>query len=658
MAEVVTVDVVVRDRGAKTTLKGVGDESKKTGKSFGETGKEAEQLSKKIFDLEIGLKNAAKEFKRTGVLDLDVAETMRKDRTQLRSLVRLRKDLLKMIEPPPDETPGGNKFVSNIIESFSKAVSSGGTTFVGAVVGAVALAAPFIGATVAAAVTGGVGTLGIAGGIAMAARDPRVQDAAKGLGGTFVAEFGAATQGFVGPTVGALGQLKDATIDIAGKLAPEFDSLADHVQPLTQSLVQMVERLLPGLKDGFKTGAVVLSALEDVLPEFGEDLGDMLEMMAKNPEAAAAAMHDLFTVIGETARSVGMLTEFLSSYYEVLIKVGVVTTGWANDMPDWIKAITPLAAVADYFDQADGAMQRAMRNAPHIETHLVEIGNAATNTADELRGLKNAITDAFSPVMDLDEATLRYQKGLIDLQKELTNGKRTLAVNTEEGISNREAILNQIQAIKDLRDATATVPEKVDDANAAYDKQLEALRKNLLSLGYNKDAVNELIDAYKGIPSTVTTEFRYPGLLEAIAKFRDLARLAGSNAAAARALGEGEGTFKQGGDTSGYGGGRASGGYIAPGMTVDVAESGTGVERVKMLRGGGAIVQNMDQWSAAGAMTGGGWSGGGGGGGGHVVWEVRSSGSEVDDLISMIIRRTVSVVGGGSVQKTYGRDDR
>jgi len=650
----VTIDVVVREHGGKKVIKDVGDEAKKTGQKFSETGKDAKSLGKEMLELEVKIRNAAKEMKRTGEIDLDLAKTLRRNQSQLRSLTKLRKDLLGFGDP--DDDGRGGKFAEKIVESFSNAMSRGGTPFVAAIAGAAAAAGPLIGASLAAAVTGGAGTLGIAGGVAMAARDPRVQQAAEAMGATFMAEFGAATESFVGPTVGALQQFEDAAIDIAGKLAPDFDKLADHVQPLAQALIQMVEKTLPGFSAGLKTGQVVLAALEDVLPEFGEDLSAMFEDMAEHPEAAAAAMHDLVTIIGETARGVGQLTSFLAAYYEVLIKVGKVTTGWANDLPDWAKAITPLAAVADYFDQTDAAMQRAMQNAPHVETHLREIGDAATNAADELKGLKNAISDAFDPIMDLDEAQDRYQKGLIDLQKELTTGKRTLANNTEEGLANRDAIREQIQAIKDLRDATATVPEKVDEANAAYDAQLEALRKNLIALGYNKEAVNQLINSYKGIPAVVTTEFRYPGLLEAIAKFRELARLAGSNAAAARALGEGQGTFHQGGDSSGYGGGRASGGLVMPGMTADFLETGTGMERIKALPGGGAVVYNSGQMGAmAGAVGGGGW---GGAQTVHVVIDVRSSGSRWADFLAEEIRDQVAVVGGGNVQKTYGRGER
>lgn len=660
MAEVVTVDVVVRDRGAKTTLRDVAGESKKTGTAFGEMGKDAKSLSKQLFDMDIQLRKTAMELERTG--DTSLVKGIRKQQREIAALVKVRKDVLGISFGGKDDggaassaAKAGAGFGMSFVDAASNAMSRGGTKFVAAVTGAIAIASPFIGASLAAAVLGASGTLGIAGGVAMAAQDPRVKSAAAGLGATFMAEFGRATDSFIGPTIGALEHFELAAIDVAGKLAPSFDGLSDHVVPLAQALTTMVTNTLPGFTKGLTTAEHVLSALENVLPEFGEDLSAMFEDMAENPEAAAAAMHNLVTVVGETARGIGFLTKFLSSYYEVLIKVGHATTGWANDLPMVVKQITPLAAVADFFDQTDTAIKKAMEDAPHFETKLREIGEAATDTAEELRGLKDAIDDAFSPVMDLDQATLRYQKGLIELQKELKEGKRTLAINSEEGIRNRDAILDQIQAIKDLRDATATVPEKVDAANAAYEAQLEALRKNLLSLGFNKEAVNALIDAYKNIPASVTTEFRYPGLLEAIAKFRELARLTGSNAAAARALGPGEGTFNQGGDTSGYGGGRASGGYMAPGMSYDVAESGTGVERVKMLQGGGAIVQNMDQWSkAGGGGGGGGWSGGAQ----HVIWEVRSGGSEMDDMITQIIRRTVTVVGGGNVQKTYGRDDR
>jgi hypothetical protein len=81
-----------------------------------------------------------------------------------------------------------------------------------------------------------------------------------------------------------------------------------------------------------------------------------------------------------------------------------------------------------------------------------------------------------------------------------------------------------------------------------------------------------------------------------------LKRLAGgsTNAAAARGLGDGQGTFKQGGDKSGYGGGRAGGGPMAAGKWYTVGENG--VEVVSMHPGGGATVYNSKQ--TAGMISG------------------------------------------------------
>ena len=641
----VTIDVVVRERGGKKVIKDVGDEAKKTGTKFSETSKDAKALGKEMLELETKIRNASKEFKRTGEIDLDLAKTLRRNQSQLRSLTKLRKDLLGFGEP--DDDGKNSKFIANIVESFSNALSRGGTTFVGAMVGAAAAAAPFVGATLAAAVVGAKGIGGIAGGVAMAARDPRVQDAAKSLAGTFMDEFGRATEPFVGPTIAALNKLEAASIDIAGKLAPEFSGLADHVAPLTDALVGLVENLLPGFKDALKAGEVVLGSIERELPELGKDLSDMFESFAKDPEAAAAAMHDLLTIIGETARGVGELTHFLSSYYEVLIKVGEVTTGWINDMPGWVKAITPLAAVADYFDQADGAMARASETAPHLETNLKDVADSAAEAAEKMKALEQAVEDAFGKQMSFDEAVVRWQKGLRDLKDELTDGKRTLSIYTEEGLNNRDAMLQQIDVAEQLRQKTVEQTGDLGSANAAYQTNIQTLYQMGLKAGFARTELDALFAPYINGPRIAITEFQFPGLLKGLEDARALAALTGSYSSAARV---------RAGDTSGYGGGRASGGYIAPGMTADVAESGTGVERVKMLRGGGAIVSNMDQWSAAGSASG--YGGGAVGGAQTLVIEVRSAGGEWNDFLARSIRVQVADVGGGSVQKTYGRNDR
>lgn len=627
----VTIDVVVRERGGKKVLKDTGDEAKKTGTKFKETGADAKKLGKEMFELEIRLRNAGKEFKRTGEMDLGVAKTLRRQQAQLRSLTKLRKDLLG--GGGGGGGPGGKagQAVGEGLTNSLMALRGPGIAAAGVL--GVALA-PAIGATIAAAVLGGVGAGGIIGGLALAAQDSRVQDAGAKLGGHAMAAFTRSAEPFVAPAIEAMGVLRGVVDDVSGDMRQAFATIAPVLVPLTQGLGGFLHQMMPGVIKALEGARPLMLVIGQELPKIGRAFGTFLSTIAEDPKGAIMAFQDLSRIIQGTIIITGNFISFLAKTWGAISPILLAVQG-----------NTPAMIVQMGATQA--ALNDAAKMGKETATSLEGVGESAADAANRVAALNTALDRFFDRTLGLRGATREYEAAVDNLTQTVKENGKTLDERTEKGRNNEQAIDDNIRAIKELRQANIDNGMAVVDANAIYDQQLEQLRKTLLKLGLNKQEVNGLIDAIKQLPQIAEIEVRVPGLLDALARARELSALLGSGSAAARA---------RAGDTSGYGGGRASGGIMMPGMSYDVAERGTGVERVKMLAGGGAIVQNADQWSAAG---GGGWTGGGGGMQTlHVVIDVRSSGGRWSDFLAEEIRDQVAAIGGGSVQRTYGRNDR
>jgi SLT domain-containing protein len=127
------------------------------------------------------------------------------------------------------------------------------------------------------------------------------------------------------------------------------------------------------------------------------------------------------------------------------------------------------------------------------------------------RLLEKSIEDLFSEYMTADQAQIKLRESTSATNKEFKNGTKTLALNKTEGLKNRSAVLDQVQAIEDLRKAQINAGGSADKANDQYIKQIGALKKNLIQLGYNKDAVSQLIDKYRKIPPSVNTRVTMTG---------------------------------------------------------------------------------------------------------------------------------------------------
>lgn len=646
----VTIDVVVREHGGKKVIKDVGDEAKKTGTKFDETGKDAKKLGKEMYELEVRLRNAAKEFKRTGEIDLDLAKTLRRNQSQLRSLTKLRNELLS------DSGGGGaasgaaevgGRFGQELTKSL---MALRGPALVSVGVLAAAMA-PFLGAAIGSAVVGGAGAGGIIGGIALAARDPRVQDEGAKLGAHLGEVFGRAGEPFIAPTVEAMHVLSGVADDVSGDMKQAFATVAPVLVPLAQGIGGLVDQTMPGFIKAMEAAKPVLRVVADELPEVGRSLSYMFETISEDPDGAIMAMKTLFQIIDGTIRMTGDLVHGLGKVYEWTQKSAAAASDWMTSVPGWVGAVLPQfgllqqysASLNDELHAQVGSINRAKDTSRDYVGSLEAMAGSSKKAREKIDELNSAIDTFIGKQLGVDQAVVQWNKGLIDLKKELTDGKRIVSLNTEEGLRNRDALLQQIEAAESLRKKTFEQTGDLSAANAQYQDNIQMLYNMAVAAGISRKELDLLFAPYLNGPRIVVTEFQFPGLLEGLAEARELARLLGSESAAAR---------YRAGDTSGYGGGRASGGFIAPGMTVDVAESGTGVERVKMLRGGGAIVSNMDQWSAAG---GGGWSGGGGVQTVRLLVEVRSDGGEFNDMIARTIRVQVADIGGGDVQRTYGQ---
>lgn len=421
-------------------------------------------------------------------------------------------------------------------------------------------AAPALGATIAAAVLGGVGLGGIAGGIAAAAQDPAVKAAGEHLGESLGASFGRIGRPFVGPLIEQMGRLESIGGRAFDKLGADIAPLADHLDNLVDGIEGFADHLDLG-KVATAAGPIV-DMIGAKLPDAADALTNSLDSMADGSTGAAHALGETFDALEGGIETTGRLVGELAKIEPYVTTGGaalldLVDTFNDKDLP------LGLAGWIEKLDQSGDAAIRARGPAESYTGTLTDMGVAAEGTAEKTKRLSDAFDEAFGRQMTLDEATLRYKDGLAELNKELTEGQRTLKDNTAEGRDNRGAVLDQVQAIEDLRQAQIDQGASTDVANAAYARHIKALKDTLLHLGYNKRDVELLLAAYEKFPTDIQVTIRSPGLLLALQRVRELARLLGSNAAGRNAA-EGSEPVS----------GRASGGSVDPNRPYIVGEEG------------------------------------------------------------------------------------
>jgi TP901 family phage tail tape measure protein len=162
--------------------------------------------------------------------------------------------------------------------------------------------------------------------------------------------------------------------------------------------------------------------------------------------------------------------------------------------------------------QYSGAVQTAGKESAKTAADLTTMGNAAEDAAKKTEELNKQFEALFNQQMSSDRAALKLKESTVQLSTELKEGARTLSLNKEEGRKNRTAVLDQIDAIEDLREARVKEGMTLDEANKKYDKDIEGLKKSMRQAGFTKKEINQLVGAYEKIPDEVKTKVSSSGV--------------------------------------------------------------------------------------------------------------------------------------------------
>jgi len=509
----------VEDLGKKSTTEFAkfGRGAKHAGSSADGLTHDLHQLERQISDTERELRQLNLQFALTG--DAGTKRLIKGSERDLAFLKKVRTALTG------DDEPSGGGFFSRVFAKLKELPSQLKGAAIVAVVGAGAALAPFLAAAISGAVLGAVGAGGIVGGIALAAQDEGVRKAAQGLGETFMTELSKGAAVFTEPVKDALAKLQPVVLTIAASLGRNFRTLAPLVAPVAEGLAGMATNVLPGLERATDKARVPIRALAHELPEIGDAVSDALDSISRESDSATEGVVGLSDAIELAIRETGNWLSYLGYLYGELVQVSNAVHDFTEESGFFGDVVASILgpAFVKWGNEADGQVDALNRAKDASKDYSGALGDQIVKTnaaADAAKQLADAIDDLFSKQMNIDQATIAYKKGLRDLNEELKSGARTLSLNSEEGLKNRSAVLNQIEAIEHLRDANVANGMSLDTANAKYAQQLEGLRKTLLALGYDKTAVDALINSYKGIPAKASTSVEAPGLATAESRLK------------------------------------------------------------------------------------------------------------------------------------------
>lgn len=489
--EQLSFDIIARDLNASRTFNKVGDSADKAGKQMDGMGKDSSHLTKQLDETETHLKSLIEEFDKTG--DVTLFKEIRKDKSTIRFLQSVKKELHEVqdeAQSVEETVPAAlNSGIGDSLKSIPSEIK--GPLIAAGVLVAAALA-PQIGAAIGGAVLGGVGVGGIIGGIALAAQDQAVKQAAADVGHSLMLGLSGEADVFKAPLVTALHTVETASLDLTQTIGKGFRELAPLVVPLSEGVAGLVRNLGPGLAKALKAAEPAIRIIAQELPEIGTSISDALSSISDGSDGAVEGLDTLLHYIEEMITFTGDLVGFLSDTYDWLLRTGNAVTEWGEKWLGWIPIIS--SVVSGVHDETQSVIDDMTKAKSSTDTYVGSLNDVADGMTDIVRNSKEmrtklgelatAIEDQFDPTANLIHRLQDVKKAQKDYNEAVKeHGPKSDAAK---------------QAELDLAGAIVAANTAAANATGTFDGKFTPALRNILTQGGLTEAqIKDVETAFK-----------------------------------------------------------------------------------------------------------------------------------------------------------------
>lgn len=389
---------------------------------------------------------------------------------------------------------------------------------------------PVVLAAVNAAILGGVSAAAVGGGIALAAQDQEVKDAAAHLGQTVMEEMGRDAAPFVGKTVQAIGKVEKAWKDIEPNVARIMTAASRFVDPLVDGVTAMIKNMMPGLTEAIENSGPAIKQLAEGLGTIGHGLSSFFDSISRNGEETALALRMVMNTVGGTIALVGETLELggkaLHYMVEGIDKLASASQFLAGGLPiigDWAdkwKEITSggkdnLEEHVSTMRRIGGAAEEAADGTGELTQTTEDLQEVVDAAEKSLKQLHNQFKLINSGGLDAVDAEYAFQGALDSVKDSIREHGKTLNKDTEDGRANQTQLSSLITAAQDRAEAIYAMSEQVNgsaqaerDAASSYAQGREKLIAMIISMGKGKEEAKALAEMLMRMPDSFGTDVK------------------------------------------------------------------------------------------------------------------------------------------------------
>jgi hypothetical protein len=554
----ITLDVTIRARTADAdkaaaALKRVDERAAGAGKSMeGMTG-DAKILNAEIAKSEQTIKDLDKVLLEFGN-DKSVRQRLRSERSWLADLRKLEKDIAE-----PAGVVVGDAFGKQFLSSVKGLPVA--PILIGALVGAAVAAAPTVGAIIGGGLAGAAGTGAMAIGILSAAKDERVQSAAREAGHNIATMFFGGGEPFVQPVIDSLDILERGFADL--HLGDALAKAAPTVTVIAQGLADAGKAFMPGFNKFLDRIGPLAATAAVGIEDMGQALGEFLDDVSAS-KGTVEGLETLFNLVNGTIRGLGNSLSWLGDRFH---EWNTMQASFYGDLEDVAGALglddlqTLSSKLNDIFERMTGTGESLHGMFRKLGTEAVDpfagylhhAWSEMERLQQETEATRKSLVDYFDTLQGQLDANLAWEQAIDDLTESVLENGRSLDITTEKG-------RNNIRAVEDGLSAARRQYDQGQLTTAQYDEQIKKLIDIGVKAGLSRQQLEALAKPYQ---IEILVKMIGPSVTSGVGTFL-------SNAAAKLTAA----VFGSGSSYTGRGEFRASGGPVQAGRMYMVGEQG------------------------------------------------------------------------------------
>jgi hypothetical protein len=164
--------------------------------------------------------------------------------------------------------------------------------------------------------------------------------------------------------------------------------------------------------------------------------------------------------------------------------------------------------VADANDAVATSADSAATNLGTTADAIDNTGTAASNNTGAVNGFADGVNAIKSSAVDAITSNLDFMDSMDSLSSSIEGNKSKLLDNTAAGRENQRAILDAAQAVQDKMQADIDAGLPLDEVNARYKENYEALKQTAIEAGLAESEVEAFVKAILKAPALTELELR------------------------------------------------------------------------------------------------------------------------------------------------------